>query len=303
MALGPEGRRLFWGTGEYVAFDSLEPQSEVKWGRGECQVLAFAFDSSGHKAAIGCGRAKEAENLEIHVLDLESDLESGESQTLSLAESDDSADPGNAGVWDLRFAPDGSLFSAGMGGVRRWNLADGSSETIQSAVFARIDLSQDGRTLVVGASEKIGTNVLTELTVYDFESGGRHTIESHGRWVVSVDLDDRGQTLATGDAFGVVRVGPATGEEPHLLFGHEGVVISVTFSRDGRSLASAGMNEIRIWPVPDRDQTPLHALPIGELIDRLGSLSNIRIKESEEHDTGWTYDRAPFPGWETVPTW
>jgi WD40 repeat protein len=39
----------------------------------------------------------------------------------------------------------------------------------------------------------------------------------------------------------------ATGQEPRQLRGHTGWVRSVTFSPNGRTLASAGIWEVRLW--------------------------------------------------------
>ena len=44
---------------------------------------------------------------------------------------------------------------------------------------------------------------------------------------------------------GVVRVGPASGEEPHLLLGHAGPVQTVAVSPDGSWIASASPDSVR----------------------------------------------------------
>jgi WD40 repeat protein len=100
-----------------------------------------------------------------------------------------------------------------------------------------------------------------------------------------------------------VRVGLATGEEPHLLLGHSGSVSAVAISPDGKWVASASGAEIFLWPMPDLSKTPLHTLPHDELIAKLGSLTNLRAVRDETSDTGWTIEIGPFPGWREVPTW
>jgi len=66
------------------------------------------------------------------------------------------------------------------------------------------------------------------------------------------------------------RVGPLTGEEPHLLFGHTQPVTSVAVSPDGRWIASSSNDRtIRLWPMPNLARTPLNALPHPELLARL----------------------------------
>ncbi len=117
-------------------------------------------------------------------------------------------------------------------------------------------------------------------------------------------MNPAGTTVLSGDREGVLRVGSVTGEEPHLLFGHEGrsrglpstlvVVGSPPASQDG---------EVRLWPMPDLSKPPLHTLPHDELIAKLKTLTNLRVVRDEADPTGWTLTHDPFPGWETVPSW
>jgi len=108
----------------------------------------------------------------------------------------------------------------------------------------------------------------------------------------------------TGDRNGLVRVGPLTGEEPHLLFGHTRPVMSVAVSPDGRWIASGSDDgTIRLWPMPDLSKPPLHTLPHDELVAKLRSLTNLRAVRDPASDTGWKIEVGPFPGWAVVPVW
>ena len=135
------------------------------------------------------------------------------------------------GFWSLRYAPDGSLFAAGQGIVRHLVLpADGggtvSSETIYPTEGApggaEIDLSRDGRTLLVMGTRNPFPQVNEDLVVFDLAAHTSRRITTHGRRLPHVALDPSGRIVVTGDVDGVVRVGPVTGEEPHLLLGHGG---------------------------------------------------------------------------------
>jgi WD40 repeat protein len=107
-----------------------------------------------------------------------------------------------------------------------------------------------------------------------------------------------------GDRDGLVRVGRPGRGEPHLLAGHSGAVESVAISPDLRWVASAGEdNTLRLWPMPDLDEPPLHTLPHEELLAKLKSLTNLRAVPDPETPNGWKIELDTFPGWKDVPEW
>jgi WD40 repeat protein len=213
-------------------------------------------------------------------------------------------DPGD-GKWimDVRFAPDGRLVSSGLGGVRLWNLEDGTSQILQEGEgkHVRCFLSPEGRYLLCGAADLRA--MTTELYLHDLKDGSRRpTLASHGGRVSSWAFDHTGKTVVTGSFDGVVRVGPVTGEAPHVLLGHEGMIWAVAVSPDGRWIASGGQDHtVRLWPMPEGQ--PFHTLPREEFLDRLRALTNLRVIKDESSPTGYRIDVAAFPGWETVPVW
>jgi WD40 repeat protein len=101
----------------------------------------------------------------------------------------------------------------------------------------------------------------------------------------------------------LVRVGPASGETPHVLAGHTTRVSSVAVSPDGKWIASAAGAEIRLWPMPDLSKPPLHTLPHDELMARLSSLTSLQVVDDPAAATGYKLEIGPFPGWKDLPTW
>jgi WD40 repeat protein len=259
-----------------------------QWAR----TLALSRDSR----LVAWGGASNAQSRVIRVWDLESE----EIRILDAG--------GDLGIGDLEFTPGGSLLAAHVppstmmqGGassgalLRRWNLEDGSHEVLLEGVET-FDLTRDGRYLL-GLQD--GRVILHDL---DHSQTTRLAeLEAEGR-TVSLALDPSGKIAVTGGEDGVLRVGPVTGGDPHLLTGHEKSVLSVGVSPDGHWIASGGADgKVRLWPMPEGP--PLHTLPYNEFLAKLESLTNLRVIQDEDSDTGWRVEIGPFPGWDVVPIW
>ena len=114
--------------------------------------------------------------------------------------------------------------------------------------------------------------------------------------------DAEGRLLVTGDLDGVVRVGPITGEEPHLLYGHQSVLgVGVDPQRQWIASSDDSSEIIRLWRVPEGK--PIHTLPYDEFVKKLRSLTNMRVVADEKSSTGYRIQFDRFPGWQTVPSW
>ena len=216
------------------------------------------------------------------------------------------------GFWQdqgMALAPDGRLYVGGAGGVRRLTLPSEpggavSSETIHAAGSAFIDLSRDGRLLLVTASRSEGPlDPHDDLVLFDLANGTSRRIATHGTRLFWGRLSPSGRAIVTGDHDGVVRVGPVTGGEPHLLLGHTGPINGLAVSPDERWIATSSDESLSIWPMPDVTKPPLHALPHAELLSTLDALTNLRVVPDAASSTGWKLEVGPFPGWKEVPSW
>ena len=204
--------------------------------------------------------------------------------------------------------PDGRLVSEGATGLRVWDLAAGSSRQVrpcrpamETADSTLVRTTPDSRAVVTLNSP--GKLAGSDLRITDLATGVSRDITSHGGRLQVFALDPTGTTLVTGDADGLVRVGPLSGEgEPHLLYGHSRGVTSVAVSPDGKWIASASADEsIRLWPMPAG--LPLHALPYDQLLGKLRELTNLRVVPNPASATGYKLEPGPFPGWAKAPEW
>jgi WD40 repeat protein len=311
LALDPAGTQAL--VGEFGGGAYLHPLQEgiarpltTGWeGKVSNGTLAVALDASGRWAAAApFDMNPSIRDPSLRVLRVW-DLETGESHSYPLAHL--ITEDAWWGFSSLAFAPGGSLYAAGQDAVHRFTFPSNeegsvSMETLHTAGSSYLDLSNDGRHLLVWSSSKRGFDRFEEMMVFDLETNSSHRISGHGP-IRFAAIDQSGQIVVSGDEAGMVRVGRVTDDEPHLLIGHTGSIESVAISRDGRWVASSSDDSFLLWPTPDVSKPPFHTLPHDELIAKLHSLTNLRVVRDEESSTGWKVEVGPFPGWAEVPTW
>ena len=214
-------------------------------------------------------------------------------------------------VSDIKFTGDDRMIFAAGGDLHRWNLTDPEPGLLAEGVVGsgsytgRIDVSPDGRYVLIARDPgEGGTWRYTHGGVLDLETGETRWLDAHRRGPHRV-FDPTGKLVVSAGG-NIVRVGRVSGEEPHVLIGHESWVTQVTVSPDGKWIASSGADgTLRLWPMPDLDRPPLHALPVEELLEVLRAQTNLRMVPNPESpgDFQLLIENPGFRSWDDVPTW
>ena len=147
-------------------------------------------------------------------------------------------------VQSVSFSPDGGTIATGSsdGTVQLWDAVTGQLKatlTGHNREVTNVVFSPDGMTLASGSLDKT-------VRLWDAVTGLlKATLTGHTR---SVSFSPDGGTIATGTD-GTVRLWDAvTGQLKATLIGHTRDVYSVSFSPDGRTVASASSDRtVRLW--------------------------------------------------------
>jgi hypothetical protein len=168
-------------------------------------------------------------------------------------------DPGGGGMaGGLVFSPDGRfLVSAGLGGARVWDTADGRRVRAWDGDVLCVAFAPDGRSLV-SVTDK-------EIVVRESAGGGvRWRIATterrlYGSWGVPIAFTPDGRRLALlGEGFDVRVWDVESGQILQTFAGHRHGLTSVAFAPDGRTLATASLDTtVLLWATPDRPRPPV----------------------------------------------
>ncbi len=256
------------------------------------EIYGVATSPDGRRVAVGGTIAEEAR---VKVLDVVSGRE------IAVLDAGD-----RVPIISLAFLPDGTLATGSSAGVRVWGIDGGTYRSLWAP--SKSDRQGMVQWIRSCATERVvfgyGTAASGTAYVADARSGSVRRLETHGDLVFSVAIDRTGSIVATGSSDGIVRVGPASGESPHLLIGHTSQVRSLAISPAGDKIASGSDDTtVRLWPMPDLTKPPAQTLPLPQLLAKLKSQTNLRVVADAGAPGGYRLEAGPFPGWAVVPEW
>ncbi|RLE26987.1 MAG: hypothetical protein DRJ61_17920, partial [Acidobacteria bacterium] len=142
---------------------------------------------------------------------------------------------------DLHFLSEDQFLVATQTGFMKISLDGGAREMLLKGSFRHFTVSRDGRRALLLEGEIMDFCSPEPAVVFDLETGVATPLVSHGSDICSIAMDEAGLIVVTGNADGEIRVGPITGEEPHLLVADSNIVFNVELDPRGRWIASSGL--------------------------------------------------------------
>jgi WD40 repeat protein len=282
---------------------SLPDGAKARLGKGYATEIVYSPD--GALLAVG-----STIGVWLH------DAQSGKALSLIAIDMD--------AINNVSFSPDGKTIATGSGrviGDRRVHLWDVDTATLKNTLLGHrgpifsVAFSPDGKTIV---SAGVGVHL------WDVDTGTfKKTLGGDYRAVFSVAFSPDGKTIATGGSGGRVYLRDVdTATLKHTLLGHrgqvskvghQGSVSSVSFSPDGKTIATgsssiSGDGRVYLWDVDTAtlkktlvghqgSVSSVSFSPDGKTIATGGSGGRVYLRDVEKDNRGSEWGRkSPFVG-------
>ena len=302
MIPDPGGRRVaLSGTvGQIEVVDLATGVTQSMPGVPSATLLGKpAFSEDGRMLAVGVLGGRP-DTFRLHLWN----LETGETTTFGPFVENGAP---TFGIASVQFVGNDQIYASVSGkGIVAVDLRTGASRLI-SNVFGSLVLSRGGQfgfvTANVRGTQGRGDRPLTRI---EFERGMSSHVRTHGNAVSAVAIDAHDRWVATGSFDGTIRIGPVSGDDPHVLLSQEGggAIYSLSFSRDGRWIAASGEGfRLTVWPVPDLSKRPFHRRPLDSLLKTLKTFTNLGAVPDSAAPNGYKLEPGVFPGWANPPEW
>jgi WD40 repeat protein len=226
----------------------------LAWGGGGGEIFLWALPGKGEPARFA-GHKDGTECLAFSP-DGKKLVSGGRDRAVKLWDVEtgkplwELADVHKAVVLAAAFAPDGSFVTADKNGrLVRWG-ADGQSGPVVPAHTGAINgaaFSPDGKLLATTGDDGL-VRLWHTADLDKAEVPPVWTVEGHGNGALGVCFSPDGTRLATTGHDKAVRLWEtATGREALALQGRTGLRFGIAFRPDGRQLAAASAEGVKVW--------------------------------------------------------
>lgn len=238
--------------------DLFQTVQQTSRKHGEGLVLHLEFSPDGTMLASA------GTNKLIKLWNLQSNATSNET-AITLEGHEDR-------IYRVAFSPDGNLLASASrdGSVRLWqtngrNWENGSSSRVlrghQDWVY-RVEFSPNGHILASAGADDTVKFWTIDGTLID-------TLEGHQDEVLDIEFSFDGRTLVSASKDKTIRLWKV--ESPVRILSHNNRVYDVSFTSDGRIVATSGQDTIRLWRTEDGTSV------LKQPIEQKGTISSISL--------------------------